>query len=67
MEDYKCLFKEYAKTLPNFDIQFDNLYSLLNSNVRIAIMCFEKEPEMCHRHVIKDYLSNMYTIRSADL
>ncbi|MHB1153508.1 MAG: DUF488 family protein [Eubacteriales bacterium] len=35
--------------------------------MRIAIMCFEKDPEMCHRHVIRDYMMNMFEIRSIDL
>ncbi|MEL7608820.1 MAG: DUF488 domain-containing protein [Bacillota bacterium] len=67
IEDYQQLFNRYAKTLPNLEPQLNYLYSLLRSNVRIALMCFEKEPNMCHRHVIRDYLLNVYTIRSIDL
>lgn len=67
LEDYQQLFKRYAKTLPNLEPQLKYLYSLLSSNVRIALMCFEKESEMCHRHVIRDYLLTMNTIRSVDL
>jgi hypothetical protein len=66
-EDYQCLFRGYAKTLPNLMPQLERLYSLLCSNVRIALMCYEREPEMCHRHVIRDYLSNTHELRSVDL
>lgn len=66
-EDYQRLFKGYAKTLPSLGLQLEYLYSLLQANVRVALMCFEKVPEMCHRHVIRDYLSNIHTIRSVDL
>ncbi|MDD2629581.1 MAG: DUF488 domain-containing protein [Limnochordia bacterium] len=66
-EDYQRLFSGYAKTLLNLKPQLEYLYSLLCSNVRIALMCYEKEPEMCHRHVIRDYLSDTHEIRSVDL
>lgn len=67
VDDYQCLFKEYAKMLRNSKQQLEYLYSLLQTNVRIALMCFEKEPEMCHRHVITEHLANMYKIRSVNL
>lgn len=67
IEDYQCLFKGYTKTLPNLKPQLEYVYSLLCSNNRIALMCYEKEPEMCHRHVIRDYFANIYKTRSEDL
>jgi uncharacterized protein YwgA len=66
-EDYKQLFDGYAKTLLNLEPQLNDLYSLLRSNGRIALMCFEKASNMCHRHVIRDYLLNVYPIWSLDL
>jgi uncharacterized protein (DUF488 family) len=66
-EEYQCLFKEYSKTLPNLKPHLDYLYTLLCSNDRVALMCYEAEPEMCHRHVIRDYLSSTYELRSVDL
>jgi hypothetical protein len=67
VEDYKCLFSDYAETLPNLAPLLERVYSLLCTNVRIALMCYEREPEMCHRHVIRDYITNTHTIRSVDL
>jgi len=66
-EDYQYLFREYAKELPNLKPQLEYLYSLLCSNVRIALVCYEREPGMCHRHVIRDYLTSTYEIRNVDL
>ena len=66
-EDYKCLFRDYAETLPNLTPLLGRVYSLLRSDVRIVLMCYEKEPEMCHRHLIRDYIANTHTIRSVDL
>lgn len=65
--DYQHLFSDYAKTLPDLQSQLEYVYSLLCSKERIALMCYEKEPEMCHRHVIKDYIVNTYSVRSTDL
>ena len=67
VDDYKSLFRDYAKTLPNLVPLLERIYSLLSTNARIALMCYEKEPEMCHRHVIRDYIVNAHTVRSVDL
>ena len=66
-EDYQTLFTDYSETLPNLDPYLNYVYSLLCSNARIALMCYEKDAVMCHRHVLKDYLMNTYKVRSADL
>ncbi len=66
-DDYRCLFDEYAKTLPKLRPYLETVYSLLCADNRIALMCYEKEPEMCHRHVVRDYLVKTYETRSMDL
>lgn len=66
-DDYRCLFDDYAKTLPKLKPHLEKVYSLLCSDNRIALMCYEKEPEMCHRHVVRDYLVKTYETRSIDL
>ncbi len=66
-EDYKMLFNEYSKKLPNLRPQLNKVYSLLHSNYRIALMCYEKEANMCHRHVVKDYIVAAHEVRSMDL
>lgn len=65
--DYLSLFDDYKKTLPIHKSRLDSLYAQLCTHVRIALMCFEKDPEMCHRHIIRDYLCSIYPIRSIDL
>lgn len=67
IEDYNRLFMEYAKTLPSLQTYLEQLYSILLSENRVALMCFEHAPEMCHRHIIRDYLTNRYCVRSIDL
>ena len=67
IEDYEVLFDDYSNTLPTLEPYLDWVYSLLNANIRIALMCYEKEAAMCHRHVIRDYISNAHRVRSEDL
>lgn len=66
-EDYRYLFKSYEKTLPNLKPYLEQLYLQLRSNNRIALMCYEKDASMCHRHIISNYIVNNYKIISRDL
>ena len=54
-EDYEKLFGEYRKTLPNRKNEL-NYVNNAGKNERIAIMCFEKDPEYCHRGQISEYV-----------
>ena len=67
IEDYKRLFNDYADTLPNRMLFLEYVHSLLQSCTRIALMCYEQEAKMCHRHVIREYISNTYKIKNGDL
>ena len=67
VEDYERLFADYEKTLPNRSIWLEELYNLLCTHNRIALMCYEKEPWMCHRHVVRDYLVKKHNLRCTDL
>ena len=67
LDDYKRLFADYEKTLPSRRSSLDKVYTLLQQNTRIALTCFELEPEMCHRHVIRDYIVRTYGVRSVDI
>ena len=66
-EDYMVLFTDYEKTLPNLELHIDRVYSLLQAKSRIALMCYEKEADMCHRHVVRDYIAQAHKIKSEDL
>jgi hypothetical protein len=67
LDDYKRLFEDYEKTLPSRKIFLDEVNALLQQNSRIALMCFELEPEMCHRHIVRDYIVRTHRIRSVDM
>jgi uncharacterized protein (DUF488 family) len=65
--DYRALVKGYEEKLSNNTPQLDQIYDLLQANVRIALMCFEKESERCHRGILCKKLTKTYIIRSEDL
>ena len=67
LDDYKYLFEEYEKTLPCRKKFLDEVNSLLQQHTRIALMCFELEPDMCHRHVVRDYIVRTSQVRSVDI
>ena len=54
-EDYKKLFKEYAKTLPLKRHKVEKIAEL-GKNQKIALMCFEADKNFCHRGVLSDFL-----------
>jgi len=58
ISDYEQLFNEYAKRVVTQTEHLDQLQSLIDSHRRIALMCFEHEPEKCHRHKIRDIFKN---------
>ncbi len=62
LNDYKSLFDEYEKTLPNKHAELQKILGYLNKYGRVALTCFEKNVEMCHRTRIKEYiLKNLQT------
>ncbi len=55
VNDYKKLFKDYKKdVLRREKSSLELIIGLLKNKRRVAITCFEKEPEMCHRHCVAD-------------
>ncbi len=54
--DYRKLFAEYEKKLPTRQTALERLTRLLEEHNRVALTCFEKAPDCCHRHCVSDYL-----------
>jgi len=63
IDDYKKLFKQYKNTtLKNSDIGLKKLFELFSTHKRIAITCYEKDIQMCHRGCIANEIEKTYTI-----
>ncbi len=66
-DDYARLFSVYSETLPQKKESLKLLETLLDRHQRIALTCFEKEPHLCHRHCVSDYLERERKIRITHL
>lgn len=53
--DYEELFSKYITLLSEKEEELNSL-KRMSENYRIALMCFEKDPEYCHRHIIAEEL-----------
>jgi uncharacterized protein (DUF488 family) len=53
--DYEVLFNKYRKSLVEREEELEILHEMAK-NKRIALMCFEKNPDYCHRGVIAEEL-----------
>jgi uncharacterized protein (DUF488 family) len=57
---YKMLFKKYAsESLPNRKDELQRIRELISEHKRIALTCFEANPELCHRHKIVKHLQSI--------
>ncbi len=61
-EDYQNLFRLYRQELPRKKNGAEQVLALLQKHTRIALTCFEKLPEECHRHCISDYLVENHSV-----
>jgi hypothetical protein len=67
LRDYEVLFSEYENELIGKKVALTALYDLLIKNKRIALMCFERDPNYCHRTRIKNYMTKNFKVESEDL
>jgi uncharacterized protein (DUF488 family) len=63
---HKTLFKAYeTKLLPKQEIEIKQLLDLTNKNERIALVCFEADHHLCHRHSLVEYLQKNKAFKRA--
>ena len=54
--DYKVLFDNYRASLGAKSKHLSEIIRLLDQHKRVALTCFEKHSQFCHRHCISNYL-----------
>jgi uncharacterized protein (DUF488 family) len=57
-EDYENLFAHYATYLKTRKEYLDNIIKL-SKKQKLALMCFEKDPQLCHRHILAEELKRL--------
>ena len=62
LADYQALFADYRQEdLPKAKPAIEELGTLLSQYGRIALTCFEKEHQCCHRHCVADEMQRLLT------
>jgi uncharacterized protein (DUF488 family) len=57
---YDALFAEYERrSLPQNTAALEYICELVNRGERVALMCFERLPEQCHRHCVAEELARL--------
>jgi len=65
--DYETLFNEYKKNLRKKKVYVEKVSDLLCEQERIALTCFEKDPNLCHRHILSQFIKDNYAARVVNL
>ncbi|MFZ1980059.1 MAG: DUF488 family protein, partial [Smithella sp.] len=65
--DYETLFDEYKKTLPQKKVYIKKVFDLLCDKKRIALTCFEKDQNLCHRHIVGQFIKDNYAVRVVNI
>ncbi|MDK9706156.1 MAG: DUF488 domain-containing protein [Desulforhopalus sp.] len=55
--DVNILFDNYKKNLPERQNELTRIIGEFKKHKRIALTCFERESQNCHRHCISDFLA----------
>ena len=56
--DYRSFFIEYKKTIKEHTAQIDEILKIVNQGHNVALLCFEKEADKCHRKVVAEEIKN---------
>ncbi len=65
--DYMQLLNAYRKSLPQKKESMDKLSGLFDQYKRIALTCFEKQHDSCHRHCVSEYMEGSKGIKAVHL
>ena len=61
-DEMRAIFTEQLST-PQAQAQLDTVEELVTSGRRIALLCFEANPEHCHRKLVADALAERMPLR----
>jgi uncharacterized protein (DUF488 family) len=58
-QDYAALFSTYRReSLPKHQAELDQIQSwIANAGHRVALTCFEQDPDDCHRHCVAEAIA----------
>ena len=53
-KDYKTFFASYKKMIGSQQNTIDELLEIVNKGHNVALLCFEKEADKCHRKIVAE-------------
>ena len=51
-KDYKKFFEKYKNSISRNLDHVDAILELVNEGKKVALLCYEKDPETCHRKIV---------------
>ena len=57
--DYSRFFKKYLNCIADKNDLLENIHLLINSGKNVLLLCFERNPEQCHRKVVAEQIKKM--------
>jgi len=53
-KDYKTFFTSYKKMISSQQSKIDEILEIVNNGYNVALLCFEKEADKCHRKIVAE-------------
>ena len=57
--DYSQFFKQYLNCIADKNDLLENIHLLINSGKKVLLLCFERNPEQCHRKVVAEQIKKI--------
>jgi len=57
--NYSSFFKKYRESLTSNGQQLDEILEIIKAGKKVALLCFEKDPNKCHRTVLAEQLREL--------
>jgi uncharacterized protein (DUF488 family) len=52
--DYATFFDKYRKLMADKKESLDRILELLENGQKVSLLCFERDPELCHRKIVAE-------------
>jgi uncharacterized protein (DUF488 family) len=53
-KDYATFFQRYKDIISKNLDALDSILAMVNKRMKVALLCYEKDPETCHRKIVAD-------------
>lgn len=57
--NYNRFFKKYLNCIADKNDLIEDIHSLIDSGKNVLLLCFERNPEQCHRKVLADQIKKL--------